>query len=57
MGQFFADVHASAASQLGNAPCDLADAPEVTALRSARSMTNCCSWDRHYVINCVITMP
>jgi len=37
MGQFFADVHASAASQLGNAPCDLADAPEVTALRSARS--------------------
>jgi tetratricopeptide (TPR) repeat protein len=37
MGQYFADVHASAASQLGNDPCDLADSPEVAALRSTQS--------------------
>ena len=33
MGQFFADIHASAASQLGNAPCGITDSPEVAALR------------------------
>ena len=33
MGQFFADIHASAASQLGNAPCGLTDSPEAAALR------------------------
>jgi len=34
MGQFFADIHANAASQLGNAPCGITDSPEVAALRS-----------------------
>ena len=37
MGQFFADIHASAASQLGNTPCVIADSAEVTALRRAES--------------------
>lgn len=37
MGQFFADIHACAASQLGNEPCNVVDSPEVAKLRSAQS--------------------
>lgn len=36
MGAFFADIHASAESQLGHAGCTMADSPEVAALRGAR---------------------
>ena len=37
MGEFFADVHASAKSQLGGASCRIADTPEITMLRTAES--------------------
>ena len=37
MGQFFADIHASAASQLGSAPCGMTDSPEINALRSGKT--------------------
>ena len=56
MGQFFADVHASAASQLGNAPVIWPTLRRSRLCEAHEAMTNCCSWDRHYVINCVITI-
>lgn len=36
MGTFFADIHASAESQLGHISCAIEDSPEVAALRCAR---------------------
>ena len=40
MGKYFADIHASAASQLGDALCTLEDTPEVTALRGTEDYDN-----------------
>lgn len=37
MGEFFADIHASAASQLGTQECLLSDSEQVMALRGAKS--------------------
>lgn len=37
MGTYFADLHAGPDSQLGSAPCRMADSPEVEALRQAES--------------------
>ena len=37
MGQYFADAHASPASQLQNAPCPLRDTQEAAALRGSKS--------------------
>lgn len=37
MGKYFADIHAMPDSQLGGAPCIVADSPEVAALRRAET--------------------